>query len=272
MTNQRSITLKTALTACLAAVLPVALSEAAAEPRPQNTAPKADAPVGDAPTTVGAIHPVAVEVFLSQACPSCPPAAKLLKTLALRPDIVALNWHVNYWDDMPTRGKGTWADPYAHEASGNRQRTYNLRFKKRDTVFTPQIIVNGVHSVRGCQEEEVNTHINDMRTAQPDDNGPALLVEKTDQGIVATTEFGDAPYDVVLVEFKREVVTPVGGGANAGLVFDEVNIVSDVKILATTHSGSGTFTAAAPNKDGCAVLMQAPNQGAILAARYCDTP
>jgi hypothetical protein len=45
-------------------------------------------------------RPVAVELFTSQGCYSCPPAEAYLGKLAQRPDVVALEWHVDYWDDL----------------------------------------------------------------------------------------------------------------------------------------------------------------------------
>src|SRR5579863_1999361 len=43
-------------------------------------------------------RPAVVELFTSQGCSSCPPAEALLRQLGQRPDIVALAFHVDYWD------------------------------------------------------------------------------------------------------------------------------------------------------------------------------
>ncbi len=48
-----------------------------------------------------------VELFTSQGCSSCPPADKALETLAREGDVVALSYHVDYWNylgwaDTPT--------------------------------------------------------------------------------------------------------------------------------------------------------------------------
>ena len=39
-----------------------------------------------------------VELFTSQGCTSCPPADALLADLAQAGDVVALAYHVDYWD------------------------------------------------------------------------------------------------------------------------------------------------------------------------------
>src|SRR5262245_45755440 len=62
--------------------------------------------------------PWAIELFSSQGCSSCPPADRLLGLLARRPDIVALSFHVDYWDYIG------WKDRFASAVTTERQRTY----------------------------------------------------------------------------------------------------------------------------------------------------
>ena len=44
-----------------------------------------------------------VELFTSQGCGSCPPADQLLSELASSGDVVALAYHVDYWDYLGWR-------------------------------------------------------------------------------------------------------------------------------------------------------------------------
>src|SRR5579871_3157431 len=46
---------------------------------------------------------VVLELFTSQGCSSCPPADALLTELAPHPGIVALTWHVDYWNNLGWR-------------------------------------------------------------------------------------------------------------------------------------------------------------------------
>ncbi len=48
-------------------------------------------------------RPVIVELFTSQGCSSCPPADAYLKTLKEQPDVLALSYHVDYWDYLGWR-------------------------------------------------------------------------------------------------------------------------------------------------------------------------
>jgi len=59
-----------------------------------------------------------VELFTSQACSSCPPADALLGELSQTPNVVALAFHVDYWDSI------AWRDHFAEPNAVQRQRRY----------------------------------------------------------------------------------------------------------------------------------------------------
>src|ERR1700742_3135004 len=80
--------------------------------------------------------PWSIELFTSQGCSSCPPADKRLGQLARRPDIVALSFHVNYWDYIG------WTDPFASKATTERQHIYARTLKQR-YIYTPEMVVDG---------------------------------------------------------------------------------------------------------------------------------
>jgi hypothetical protein len=45
-------------------------------------------------------HPTVIELFQSQGCSSCPPANASLIEFVRRPDVLALNFSVDYWDRL----------------------------------------------------------------------------------------------------------------------------------------------------------------------------
>src|SRR5260370_39772174 len=88
--------------------------------------------------------PIVVQLFTSQGCSSCPPADALFGELSKRRDVLALGFHVDYWDYIG------WKDPYASKLATKRQKQYAESFKL-SFVYTPQMVVNGVtDSVRSA--------------------------------------------------------------------------------------------------------------------------
>src|SRR5271154_7490977 len=72
-----------------------------------------------------AAHPTVVELFQSQGCSSCPPAAANVAAVSDRSDVLALSFAVDYWDRLgwkDTFSKAAWtARPYpsARAMGGN---------------------------------------------------------------------------------------------------------------------------------------------------------
>lgn len=93
------------------------------------TAQTCSAHSGSTPATV-------VELYTSEGCNSCPPADRWLSALPVRPDVIALAMHVDYWDHLG------WRDRYGAKAYTDRQmrqqRVNGSRFN-----YTPQVVVNG---------------------------------------------------------------------------------------------------------------------------------
>src|ERR1700752_407446 len=94
--------------------------------------------------SVAADRPVVVELFTSQGCSSCPPANAYLNELVRdRSDVLALAFHVTYWDRLG------WKDPLSIQAATERQDRYGHRFG--DGSYTPEIVVDGASSHVGSR-------------------------------------------------------------------------------------------------------------------------
>ena len=95
---------------------------------------------------------VVVELYTSQGCSSCPPADAYLARLADQPGVMPLALHVDYWDYIG------WADSFAQPKFTDRQRAYAAASGSR-TIYTPQMVVNGVDLAVGSDEVTVNGQI-----------------------------------------------------------------------------------------------------------------
>ena len=90
-----------------------------------------------------------VELFTSQGCASCPPADALLTSLAETDDVVALAYHVDYWDYVG------WEDTFGNADFSDRQRAYAKSWGS-SRIYTPQMVVNGAKGVVGSRRHEVH--------------------------------------------------------------------------------------------------------------------
>ena len=85
----------------------------------------------------GAVAPTVVELYTSEGCNSCPPADRWLARLKADPAIVALAFHVDYWDRLGWKDR--FASPLYTQRQAQQQRVSGARFS-----YTPQVIVDGV--------------------------------------------------------------------------------------------------------------------------------
>jgi hypothetical protein len=118
-------------------------------------------------------RPVVVELF-TQSCSSCPPADAPLGELAHSSDVVALGFHISYWD-----GPG-WKDPFSSQSSTDRQRTY-ARLFELGQVYTPQMVVDGTREMVGSDRASVLAALHDARpeTVAPGPLPPIVALSRS---------------------------------------------------------------------------------------------
>lgn len=210
--------------------------------------------------------PVVVELFTSQGCSSCPPADAYLDELAKQPGIVALGFHVDYWDYIG------WKDPFASAQSTERQRRYTETLGNR-YLYTPEMVIDGRQDATGSDRATVGTLI----AAQAKAGGKLPIAVKETAaakymiGLPASSHGAGATVWMAL--FDKEHTTPVARGENEGRTLREVNVVREFRKIGR-YDGKATEIAvdmALTRANGCAILVQADHrpgdgQGAILGA------
>lgn len=217
-------------------------------------------------TTTPKARPVVVELFTSEGCSSCPPADEALGDLARegvargRP-IIALAWHVDYWDGLG------WPDPFARAAHTARQRRYAVSLGQRG-LYTPQAVVDGRVDVVGSRRGRLEAAI---ERAGGDGSRPASVeatVERDGRRYTVTPRIAGAPADarvlVALTESGLSVDVPRGENGGRTLRHDHVvRRFAEVKpgVEVTLEAPADVRAARA----AVVVLLQGPD-GAILGA------
>lgn len=211
-----------------------------------------------------------VELFTSQGCYSCPPADEHLADLIREsPDLVALEFHVDYWDDLRYGAAGVWKDPFSDAAYTKRQRRYNqLPLKGKRGVYTPQMVVNGYTAQVGSSRRAVRRALN---VAEPHLQLKAQIEEEAVN--VDISGRSEVNARVFLAVFDREQTTDVLRGENHGKVMVNHHVVRRLEAIADWRDGGGSISVdvagLSDDNVGCAVFVQDSDNGQILGAEYC---
>ncbi len=210
-------------------------------------------------------RPAVIELFTSQGCNSCPPADTLLGELAARGDVLALAYHVDYWDQLG------WRDRFGLPQSVQRQSQYARRLGLA-SVYTPQMVIDGRADVLGSDRSRVALLLATPRRGVPVIarlQGHELVVE-------AGAVTGAAPCDVLVVSFLPDAVTPVGRGENSGRTLREFNVVRSISTLgvwqATTARWRVELNSFPTDARFVAVLLQEQVTGSIVGAARLTLP
>jgi hypothetical protein len=207
-----------------------------------------------------------VELFTSQGCSSCPPADTLLGELASRSDVLALAFHVDYWDELG------WRDRFELPQAAQRQSQYASRLG-RSSVYTPQLVIDGREDLPGAGRAALARVLAAPRRGVPlhiTVQGGDIAIE-LEAAPGSGTEPGSGGSEVLLVSYLPEAVTAIGRGENSGRTLREFNIVRSIATLgswqgkaASWHVRRGSLPADAAF---VAVLVQEPQTGFIVAAQ-----
>ena len=202
-------------------------------------------------------RPVVVELFTSQGCSSCPPADALLGELAKKSDVLALGFHISYWDSLG------WKDPLSSPSSTERQRAYARRLGD-GRVYTPQIVVDGASEMVGSDRAAV---LEALRAARPAAIAPVGFAgDRRSVAIGALAGGGAGTGEIVLVRFVQRRTTPVGAGENTGRIANDFNGVQSLTTLGAWDGSRLSFAVEPPAfGEGLAVIVQAPD-GHMLGA------
>src|SRR5271167_1386568 len=136
----------------------------------------------------GQPRPAVVELFTSEGCSSCPPAEAYVGELAQRPDVLALSFHVDYWDDLG------WRDRFDIPEATPRQRRY-AQALSLSSVYTPQIVVDGYQDFVGSDRRKIGRSLSTPRTGIP----VSIAVNESTVTVDLATAVGSPRGDVVLV-------------------------------------------------------------------------
>jgi hypothetical protein len=217
--------------------------------------------------------PTVVELFTSQGCSSCPPADKYLGELAKRPDVLALAFHVEYWNYIG------WNDAYSKPWATQRQRDYEAALKLR-YVYTPEMVIEGAAEGVGSEPATIEPLI---RAAEANHTPrPELKLHWRDDGALLA-DIGEGkspsgqPATLWLVGFDNMHTMSVTSGENQGKTAWDHHPVRTFRRLGSWAGWSEQLIVPPEEAQhlsdyGAAVLLQESGNGPILTAASIQLP
>ena len=216
-------------------------------------------------------RPTVIELYTSQGCNSCVSADIYLQQLSKRDDVIALTFPVTYWDYLG------WKDTLAKPEYDARQRAYAVAASSAD-IYTPQIIIDGVHREVGSQSEVID----ELIAFQTGDRKASVAINlwPRNKTIAVNIAAGALPAGVQtatirLIQYDARQLVTITKGENAGKQLSYSNVVRTITPVGVWRGEAMGLIL--PVRDfyragysGIAVLLQADDAGPILGAAKMD--
>jgi hypothetical protein len=198
----------------------------------------------------GARSPVIVELFTSEGCSSCPPADAVLAQLQqTQPiagaEVIALSEHVDYWNYIG------WTDPFSSSAFSARQETYVRAFGQQDSIYTPQMIVDGQTEFNGSAMNKAREAIAKAAGSPKADVRiviPETKTQKDNQKVRLNVSVKNVPpvnrgdvAEVILAITEDNLSSDVSRGENSGRKLGHTAVVREMRALGRVDQAAKAF-------------------------------
>ncbi|KAL4879455.1 thioredoxin-like protein [Aspergillus karnatakaensis] len=214
------------------------------------------------------IQPLTVlELYQSQGCQSCPKnVPEIHKAVSsLAPNLALLTFNVTYFD------RTEWQDTLAQKAWDSRQRAYVARWDRK-TIFTPQIIVDGVADSTGVTVNDTLEIVERAREIRKE-RGWNIFLDANDTDVRIDSDRAESvPHDILLAAYDPALQTvKITKGVNKRKKLPHRNVVKSVQKIGVWEGGNLTLplpdlAEARRNGWGLLAFVQEPSGGAIVAA------
>ncbi|MGZ3452904.1 MAG: DUF1223 domain-containing protein [Polyangiales bacterium] len=235
---------------------------------PPSPAPLAAKPAPERPAVQAPSFAV-VELFTSEGCSSCPPAEAVLHDVGESTGVIALAFHVDYWN-------GSWTDRFSSEKITSRQSNYADVLG--NGLYTPEMVVNGRTQFVGSNRNLAKARIADALATAP--RATLTLTAKRDSKSRLSVTWTSTPplagTNVVVALTEGDLVVTPKAGELEGQTLHHDHVVRAFT-TADASSGTGTLTLSHPadvhiDKSKLVAFLQESSQRTIVAATRVPSP
>jgi len=205
---------------------------------------------------------VVVELYTSQGCAQCPRGNRLLGMLTREERTLALTFPVGIWDYLG------WRDTFAQPHFTDRQRAFSRALHVRGR-FTPQLILNGANQISASYWDEARAAFDDAHTRPLRRVNISITRLRSNRVRVALGSGAAHPgADIWFIPYDPGPLDVyVTHGINRQRRVLHYNLATSIERLGSWTGGAVYFEAARCTPR-CAVIVQEPYGGPILAAAF----
>lgn len=175
-----------------------------------------------------------LELFTSQGCSSCPSADRLLGMYVSKENVIALSFHVDYWNHLG------WKDPFSSKAFTERQNNYASAMNA--DVYTPQLVINGQSEMVGSDEGKISATVKKVLAQEPNAELSIKTLKPANGQIsinfVASGNTGNTILNIALIQ--KKATTEIKAGENGGVTLTNYNVVRNFKTISQVNKGDNT--------------------------------
>ena len=165
-----------------------------------------------------------VELFTSEGCSSCPPADAIVDAVQRQyreKNVLIVGYHVDYWDKLG------WKDIFSSPIFTERQEYYSTVFRL-NSIYTPQLVVNGEKEFIGSNKDKLITAIDDELEKKPT-LSIKLKANQNQEGkieAIYSVDSNSSKKDkLILLLLQKAATNNIRRGENEGRTLQHINIV-----------------------------------------------
>ena len=171
-----------------------------------------------------------IELFTSEGCSSCPAADAILEEVQKKyidKNVLIAAYHVDYWNKLG------WKDIFSDASFTQRQEYYSTIFHL-NSIYTPQVVVNGKSEFVGSNKEKLISSIEEQLNEKPAASIKLNVKQNTEAQIDVqySAEGADAKREqAILVLIQKMSTNEIKKGENKGKTLHHINIVRNIFYL-----------------------------------------